>query len=32
MASYYVEIAESEAWAAAHPTSMASVSEVFVKK
>jgi hypothetical protein len=32
MAGYYVEIAESEAWVAAHPTSIASVSEVFIKK
>jgi hypothetical protein len=32
MATYYVEIAKSEAWVAAHPTSIASVSDVFVKK
>jgi hypothetical protein len=32
MAAYYAEIAKSEQWLAAHPTSMASVSDVFVKK
>jgi hypothetical protein len=32
MAAYYVEIAETEEWMAAHPTSIASISEVFVKK
>jgi hypothetical protein len=32
MARYYVDIAEREEWVAAHPTSIASVSEVFVKK
>lgn len=32
MATYYVEIAESEQWVAAHPTSIASVSDVFVKR
>ncbi len=32
MAAYYVEIAENEEWVAAHPTSMASISEVFVKR
>jgi hypothetical protein len=32
MAGYYVEIAKSEAWVAAHPASIASISEVFAKK
>jgi hypothetical protein len=32
MATYYVEIAESERWVGAHPTSIASVSDVFVKR
>jgi hypothetical protein len=32
MAGYYVEIAKSEAWVAAHPASIASVSEVFGRK
>jgi len=32
MAGYYVEIAENEQWMAAHPTSIASISEVFIKK
>jgi hypothetical protein len=32
MARHHVEIAEIETWVAAHPTSMASVSEGFVKK
>jgi hypothetical protein len=32
MARYYVEIAESEEWVAAHPTSIASVTEVFIRK
>ncbi len=32
MARYYAEIAEREKWVAAHPTSIASVSELCVKK
>jgi hypothetical protein len=32
MAAYYLQIAEIEEMAAAHPTSIASVGEVFVKK
>ena len=32
MAAYYVEIAKIEEWVAAHPTSTASISEVFFKK
>jgi hypothetical protein len=32
MAAYYREIADIEEWVAAHPTSMASISEVFAKK
>jgi len=32
MANYYVEIAESERWVAAHPPSIASIGEVFFKR
>lgn len=32
MATYYVQIAESEEWLAAHPTSIASIGDVLVKK
>jgi hypothetical protein len=32
MATYYVEIAESERWVAAHPPSIASIGEVFFKR
>jgi hypothetical protein len=32
MAAYYREIADIEEWVAAHPTSMASISDVFAKK
>ncbi|MCK1478207.1 hypothetical protein ABIB06_002077 [Bradyrhizobium sp. LB8.2] len=32
MAKYYLEIAEIEQWAATHPTSIASIGEIFVKK
>lgn len=32
MAAYYVQIAESEEWLAAHPTAIASVGDVMIKK
>ena len=32
MAAYYVEIAQTEEWVATHPASIASITEVFVKK
>ncbi|MBR2121123.1 MAG: hypothetical protein V4458_06505 [Pseudomonadota bacterium] len=32
MAAYYVQIAESEEWLAAHPASIASFGDVLTKK
>ena len=32
MATYYVQIAESEEWLAAHPTSISSISDGLAKK
>jgi len=32
MSAYYVEIAEHESWLMSHPTSIASIGDVLIKK